>query len=211
MPITGDPHVNSIPSIDKPLRSVLLFGPLVRVKGTLGRTLAQAGSHCHLSSGEIFRGLSPASIAGQLFHTYASKGHLVPDDLLISIWHQFVIGLIATNRYFPEEQLLLLDGIPRTSVQATALDTYIEVVHVIVLEMPNINHLVQRMKRRALIEGRADDAQESVVQRRMEIYEKDTAQLLLHYPKEKISRFNADQTPVEVVRDVLTKLAHLLR
>jgi adenylate kinase len=199
-----------IPSIDKPLRSLLLFGPPGSGNGTLGRTLAQAGNHCHLSSGDIFRGLSPASPAGQLFHTYASKGHLVPDDITISIWHQFVMGLIATNRYFPEEQLLLLDGLPRTPEQARYLDSYIEPVHVIVLEMPNVNGLVQRMKKRALIEGRADDANEAIVRTRMEVYEKQTAQLLRHYPQDKISRFNADQRPLEVVRDVLIKLTSLL-
>ncbi len=200
-----------IPSVDQPLRTVLLFGPPGSGKGTLGRTLAQGGNHFHLSSGDIFRGLSPASPAGQLFHTYASKGHLVPDEITLSIWHQFVIGLIATNRYFPEEQLLLLDGLPRTSPQATSLRSYAEIVHVIVLEIPNIHHLVQRLKKRALIEGRVDDAHESVLQRRMEVYEKETAELLRHYPEEKISRFNADQKPLEVVRDVLVKLAPLLR
>lgn len=200
-----------VPSVDKPLKSVLLFGPPGSGKGTVGRLLAQAGNHCHLSSGDIFRGLSPASPAGQLFHTYASKGHLVPDEVTISIWHQYVLGLVATNRYFPEEQLLLLDGMPRTPEQAKALDAYIAVQHVIVLDMPNIANLLQRMKKRALIEGRADDADEKVLRTRMEVYEKQTSQLLRHYPKDKVSHFNADQRPLEVLRDILAKLASILR
>lgn len=200
-----------IPSIDKPLQSILLFGPPGSGKGTLGRSLAQAGNHCHLSSGDIFRGLSPASPAGQLFSTYASKGHLLPDDVTIAIWHQYVMGLITTNRYFPEEQLLLLDGLPRTPEQAKCLDSYVNVRHVIVLDMPNIDNLVLRMKKRALIEGRADDANETVLRTRMEVYEKQTSALLRHYPQDKISRFNADQRPLEVLRDVLVKLCPLLR
>ena len=100
------------------LRSVLIFGPPGSGKGTLGKFLSSAGNHFHLSSGDIFRGLSPESPAGQLYHTYASKGLLLPDELTIEIWRHFVDGLIATNRYFPASQLLLLDGIPRTIRQA---------------------------------------------------------------------------------------------
>lgn len=200
-----------IPSIDKLLKAVLLFGPPGSGKGTVGRLLAQAGNHCHLSSGDIFRGLSPASPAGQLFHTFASKGQLVPDEVTISIWHEYVMGLIATNRYFPEEQLLLLDGMPRTPEQAKALDAHIQVEQAIVLDMPNIEKLVQRLKKRALIEARPDDANESVLHKRMEVYEKQTVQLLKHYPQNKISRFNADQRPMEVLRDILVKLCPLLR
>lgn len=204
------PMTIPIPSLDTPLQCILLFGPPGSGKGTVGRMLAQAGNHYHLSSGDIFRGLSATSPAGQLFATYASKGHLVPDDVTIAIWHQYVIGLIATNRYFPSEQFLLLDGVPRTPAQAKLLDAYIHVAHVIVLDIPNVHSLIQRMKKRALIEKRPDDADESVLRTRMEVYEKQTAQVLSHYPVDKISHFNADQRPTAVLRDVLIKLCPIL-
>ncbi len=191
-------------------RAMLVFGPPGAGKGTLGKILAAAGNHVHLSSGDIFRGLDPESFSGKLYHSYASQGHLVPDDVTITIWHRYVEGLIATNRYFPKKQLLLLDGIPRTLSQAKILDAHVEVVSVIVLDMPNIEGLVKRMKKRALIEKRPDDADENVLRTRMEVYEKETSQLLSHYPSSSITKILADQKPLEVLRDVLVQLSSLL-
>jgi adenylate kinase len=199
-----------ISGVSRPYRSVLIFGPPGAGKGTLGKFLSSAGNHFHLSSGDIFRGISPESPAGKIYHAYAGKGHLVPDDVTIGIWHHFVEGLIATNRYLPHQQLLLLDGIPRTLTQAKLLEKYIHIMHIIVLEVPNTEELIKRLKRRALIEKRPDDFDESVLRTRMKVYMEDTHKLLEHYPSNLITRFNAQQRPLEVLRDVLGKLSHLL-
>ncbi len=191
-------------------RCILILGPPGSGKGTLGKFLSRAGNHFHLSSGDIFRGLDPESPMGKLYHTYASKGFLVPDSVTIEMWKQYVDGLIATNRYFPTKQFLLLDGIPRTISQASILNQYIEVVKIIVLDMSNTESLVKRMKRRALIEKRQDDADEEVLKTRMNIYEKETIELLSQYSPFLISHFNADQKPLEVLRDVLIELSHVL-
>lgn len=201
---------NVIPSYKKKFRTLLIFGPPGSGKGTLGRFLSAAGGHVHLSSGDIFRGLSPDSPAGQLFHKYASLGHLVPDDVTLSIWKNYVLGLIATNKYFPSQQYLLLDGLPRTLKQAELLDQEIEVTKIIVLKMENTQKLMERMKRRAIIEGRKDDMDEKVLRTRFEVYEKDTVKLLSHYPKNLLCEFNADQKPLEVLKDVLCSLSDVL-
>lgn len=193
-----------------PFRSILIFGPPGSGKGTLGKFLSSAGNHFHLSSGDIFRGLSPESPAGRLYHNYAGKGLLLPDEATIRIWHHYVDGLIATNRYFPEKQLLLLDGIPRTLRQADLLDRYIEIDGIIVLEVEDVQELIQRIQRRALIEKRTDDMDPSILKTRMEVYSQDTAKLLQHYPSRLLSRFNASQKPLQVLRDVLTQLSDLL-
>jgi adenylate kinase len=199
-----------IPAHTEPFRSVLLFGPPGSGKGTIGKFLSSAGNHYHLSSGEIFRGLAPESPSGKLFHSYAGQGLLVPDETTIRICLHYVHGLIATNRYFPKQQLLLLDGIPRTLPQVEFMQEHIQVVRVIVLDVQNTDELVKRMKRRALIEKRLDDADERVLHTRFEVYRKDTAKLLECYPKQIISHFNAEQRPLEVLRDVLAELSHLL-
>lgn len=201
---------NLIPQYAKKFKSILIFGAPGSGKGTMGRFLSAAGNHVHLSSGDIFRGLSPESPAGQLFHSYASKGHLVPDNVTLKIWHNYVLGLIATNKYFPAQQFLLLDGIPRTPAQAELLDQYVDVQHVIVLKIDDKKKLVERMKRRALIEGRHDDADESVLMTRFKVYEETTSQLLAHYPEDKIIVIDADQKPLEVLKDILNSLSGLL-
>lgn len=195
---------------DNKLKAVLLFGPPGSGKGTLGKFLSSAGNHFHLSSGDIFRGLAPESPAGKLYYSYASRGHLVPDDVTIEIWRHYVGGLIATNRYFPHNQLLLLDGIPRTIKQAKMLDSYLNIVKIIVLESPDTEVFIQRMKRRAMIERRMDDFDEKVLTTRMEVYDKETSKLKRHYPAKILTRFNADQRPLEVLRDVLVQLSDLL-
>ena len=86
------PPETLIPAVTEPFRAILIFGPPGSGKGTLGKFLSTAGNHYHLSSGDIFRGLSPESPAGKLFHTYASKGHLVPDEVTIQIWRHYVGG-----------------------------------------------------------------------------------------------------------------------
>lgn len=199
-----------IPQVEEKFQSVLIFGAPGSGKGTQGKFLSSAGNHYHLSSGDVFRGLSPESPAGKLYHKYAGKGQLLPDDVTIEIWHHYVMGLIATNKYFPNEQLLFLDGIPRTVKQAEILERYIEVKKIILLEIHNKDILVQRLKRRALIEKRHDDNDEGILRKRMEIYEKETFPVLAYYPDTLIARFNADQRPLEVLRDILISLSDLL-
>jgi adenylate kinase len=199
-----------LPAYSQPFRSVLIFGPPGSGKGTLGKFLSSAGNHFHLSSGDIFRGLSPESPAGQLFHNYAGRGLLLPDEVTIQIWHHYAHGLIATNRYFPSQQLLLLDGIPRTIRQADLLQNYIFIERIIVLEVTQTEELIKRIQRRALIEKRTDDLDTEVLRTRMDVYQKDTSKVLKHYPEKLISRFNGNQKPLEVLRDVLVGLSALL-
>lgn len=199
-----------LPPYKEPFRSILLFGPPGSGKGTLGKFLSSAGNHCHLSSGDIFRGLSPESPAGKLYHQYASQGLLVPDRVTLLIWHQFVQGLIATNRYFPRQQLLLLDGLPRTKTQAELLEKHIVVERIIVLDIQNSQALFERIQRRALLEKRSDDLDPKTLTTRLRVYQEETKHILEWYPKNRITHFNGEQKPLHVLRDVLVELSSLL-
>jgi adenylate kinase len=190
--------------------TILLFGPPGSGKGTLGKFLASAGTQFHLSSGDIFRSLPHYSPAGKLYYSYASKGLLIPDDATIEIWKYYVQGLIATNSYYPEGQDLLLDGIPRTQEQAQMLGTFISVRHIIVLEISNTKELIRRMQNRARLEGRMDDVDMEVLKKRLEVYEEQIHKILEYYPKHLVSFVDGGQKPLEVLRDVLVRLSHLL-
>jgi len=190
--------------------SILLFGPPGAGKGTLGKFLTSSGTQYHLSSGDIFRSLPLSSPAGKLYYSYASRGALLPDEATIEIWKYYVQGLIATNSYYPEAQDLLLDGIPRTLAQAQQLQEFVQVRHIIVLEISNTKEMLRRMQRRARIEGRLDDVDVNVLKKRLEIYEEETRKIFDFYPQHLISRVDGTQRPLEVLRDVLVRLSHLL-
>ncbi len=191
-------------------KSILIYGPPGVGKGTVCKGLSISDSVVHVSTGEIFRGLDQNSKIGKLVKSYLEKGNLIPDDITIDNWCEFVQNKIKAKEYIPSKQYLLLDGIPRTLKQASLLERYIKVEYVIVLEIKDISKLIDRMKKRALIENRIDDLNETVLENRIKIYLNDTVKLLKHYPENIIFYFNSDQKKLEVIRDVLIKFASIL-
>lgn len=181
----------------------LIFGPPGSGKGTVGAKLAATTGLKHLSTGDIFRGLSPASESGKLFASYANAGKLVPDEVTIQIFSRYINGLIDTNKFDPAKDAFLLDGIPRTVAQAELIKEVVSVKHIFVLDIADYSVIVDRLLKRAAIEGRKDDADESIVQARIKEYETKTAAVLSAYDGSLITKINGNQTPNEVFRDTL--------
>lgn len=191
---------------------ILLIGGPGAGKGTQAEALVQRYGLPQVASGDLFRdNLKRETDLGRLAKGFMDRGELVPDDVTVAIWRRYTQGLIDTNRYFPTQQLLLLDGIPRTERQVELLEDYIDVLHVIVLEVRDPAVLVQRIQRRALIEKRPDDADPQVINTRIQEFERRTAKILKHFPPEIVTRYDAQQTPIEVLRDVLVGTAHVLK
>lgn len=95
---------------------IVLLGPPGVGKGTQAEILAETASLPHISSGDLFReNIKNETELGKLAQTYINKGELVPDDVTIS--------MIRARLSLPDcEKGALLDGFPRTIVQAEALD-----------------------------------------------------------------------------------------
>lgn len=188
---------------DFKFNAVLIFGPPGAGKGTMSAQLSQVCSMYHLSTGDIFRGIPPESNVGQLLNSYSSAGRLVPDEVAIQIWHYYVKGLVATNRFDPFRQQLLLDGIPRTQAQVEALKPYCNVEKILFLDVKDDDVLVRRIQGRSVGSGRADDAKEDVIRVRLQAYKTETESILEKYDPSIVRRIDASQPIPAVLRDVL--------
>lgn len=190
-------------------RSILLFGAPGSGKGTQGKIIGQIPGFFHSATGDIFRSLDLHSEAGRLFWEYAGKGMLVPDEVTIKVWKQFITGMEYINQFHPETQYLVLDGLPRTVQQAQLLEEVIQVDKIIHLHCSDMNKMVERLRRRALKENRFDDANDSVIRRRLETYERDTRPVLDFYPSQKIAKVEATQSQIRVLSTILDVLVPL--
>ena len=192
-------------------RAILLFGAPGAGKGTQGKILGQIPNFVHFSCGDAFRNLRVDSPIGRVFVEYASKGQLVPDEPTIQMWSASINGLIGGNRFNPESDTLILDGIPRNPNQARMMEELIEVKAVLNLFCPAMDKLVSRLQRRALKENRLDDANVDVIRARLETYRRETRAVLDCYPEQITHQVDSTQEPLMVLLDILKVLARIPR
>jgi adenylate kinase len=184
-------------------RCILLFGAPGAGKGTQGKILGSIPNFFHCASGDLFRSLHPDSSLGKIFIEYSSRGQLVPDPQTIELWQQFIENSMQIGRFNPEQDLLVLDGIPRNVHQAEILNGTLDVIAVFYLKCVDEEQLIHRMQRRAIKENRLDDANLDVIRERLKIYDKETKPVLKYYGRKLVHKVNADQTPAKVLADIL--------
>ncbi len=184
-------------------RTLLLFGAPGAGKGTQGKILGNIPNFFHCACGDVFRSLKTDSSVGQIFLEYSSRGELVPDQPTIDLWRYFIDGSTKTGRFHPQQDTLVLDGIPRNVHQAEMLRDTLDVVAVFYLRCTHEDELIERLQRRALKENRLDDANIDVIRTRLKTYERESRPVLDFYGKELLHRVNADQTPAKVLVDIL--------
>ena len=189
-------------------KAILLFGPPGSGKGTQGRILSAIPGFFHSATGDIFRSLDLSSESGRLIWQFTSRGELVPDDVSLRVWKQYIRGMEMINQFHPESDLLILDGVPRSTAQARMLEDTIDVVKIIHLRA-DYEKLLVRLRRRALKENRIDDASEDVIRKRMRIYESDTRPLLDYYGDERIVEIEATMAQIRVLRAIIDVLVPL--
>ena len=187
-------------------KAILLFGAPGSGKGTQGKILGSIPGFYHSACGDVFRSLDLQSEMGRRFWEFSSRGELVPDELTVKLWKNFIKGMEMVNQFHPETEILILDGIPRNKEQAKLLEETLDVVKVIYLVCADMKKMVERLRRRALKENRFDDASEQVIQHRLEVYERETKPVLEHYPADKIAKIDATMNQLAVLSDILKVL-----
>ncbi|MCX7887572.1 MAG: nucleoside monophosphate kinase [Verrucomicrobiae bacterium] len=192
----------------KKFKSILFLGAPGSGKGTQGKMLGSLLGFFHISSGDLFRSLDKTSELGKIFLEYSSKGLLVPDDFTVRLFEDHLKRLVESKKIDPDNDTLVLDGIPRNVNQAKMLDPILNVQKIIVLRVEHgLDEIVERMRLRALKEGRHDDADETTIRRRFEVYERETKPILDYYPRDIIVEVNGLQGgPVAVAHDIFCAL-----
>ena len=187
-------------------RTILLFGAPGAGKGTQGKILGTIPNFFHCACGDVFRSLKPDSSVGQIFLDYSSRGQLVPDQPTVDLWGEFIHNSTRTGRFHPQNDTLVLDGIPRNEHQAEMLKDTLEVVSIFYLRCTEEENLIDRLQRRALKENRLDDANIDVIRSRLKTYERESKPVLEYYGRKVVHRINADQPPHKVLFDILRQL-----
>src|SRR5437773_2536095 len=90
--------------------------------------------------------------------------------------------------------------------QAKIMGEMIDVKKLFHLACPSRETLFYRLKKRALKDNRLDDANERVIQRRLDIYEKESKPVLSYYSNELVTVVDATQPPAKVLLDILKSL-----
>mgnify|MGYP001824560493 CR=1 FL=1 len=194
-----------------PYPAALIFGVPGAGKGTQGDILRHVPGFFHISSGAVFRDLDPDSTEGRSAREFIGRGELVPDDSTIRLFTDHLEAERLSGRYAPETDLLLLDGIPRNVHQQKLLEPLIDVRLVLHLVCRDQEAMIKRIKRRAKLENRDDDASETVTRKRFEVYDQETVPVLERYPDSIICGIESSMTQAEVLLACLEALVPVFK
>lgn len=159
-------------------RRIVLLGPPGAGKGTQAATLVRDLGVPHVSTGDMLRAAVKAGTPiGLKAKAVMDAGELVSDEIVIGIAEERLSQADAQKGF-------LLDGFPRTIAQAEALEGLLsklamELDACLALTV-DTDAVVERLLKRAEIEGRADD-NEQTIRERMRVYDRETAPLLDFY------------------------------
>jgi adenylate kinase len=183
---------------------LVLLGRQGSGKGTQGARLASHFQIAHISTGEMLRNaIKHNTPVGKVVKEIIDQGRLVDDELIGSLVKGRLGETDARTRGY------LLDGFPRTLPQAHALDEIARArpINVVIdLDVPR-EMVMSRLSARRAVENRADDSPEAV-ERRLALYEEQTAPLIAHYRKHGLlAVVDGVGTPDEVFTRLVSAIA----
>jgi adenylate kinase len=157
---------------------IILLGAPGSGKGTQGRALAERFGVRHVSTGDLLRAhIADGTEIGRAAAPYVERGDLVPDELMLQVAGSAVAEAASEGGY-------VLDGFPRTLAQAKgayelagAADVTADAV--VYLAVPD-DVVRERLAGRA-VDGRIDDADADVIERRLRVFHDETGPLLDFY------------------------------
>jgi adenylate kinase len=149
--------------------ALLLIGLPGSGKSTQGKILGSLPGIHYWEASETFRAIDADSEIGRLIHQYISRGELIPDELAVPLCLDDLKARVIAGAYHPATDMLVFDGIPRTVKQAALLDERVKVMKILYLVCDDIGQVIQRLRQRAVEQGRADDATESIIRHRLEV------------------------------------------
>jgi adenylate kinase len=160
--------------------AIVFFGPPGSGKGTQASRLAAAAGIPQISTGDLLRShVARGTALGAIAKPIMESGALVPDDLVTRMLKERLTAPDAKDG-------AIFDGYPRTVAQARSLDALLKetggrVDAVLFIDVPD-GILVDRLLKRATLEGRADDTKETITER-LRVYREKTAPLADLYAK----------------------------
>ena len=161
------------------MKYYILFGPPGAGKGTHAGAIAQKYNLKHISTGELLRAeIAAGTELGKQAKTLIDAGSLVPDSVVEGMIESAFNTVKGVDGF-------LLDGFPRNLSQAADLDRILEKrgesVTAVAGLMISDEMIRERIKGRAVIEGRADDASDETVNNRIKTYHAQTEPLIEYY------------------------------
>jgi adenylate kinase len=161
---------------------IIFLGPPGAGKGTQAKRLCEERDLIQLSTGDLLRDqVKRNTELGQQAKIIMDRGELVSDEIIICMVRDALAQM-------PQNKIrVLFDGFPRTTAQSEALDNLLasfnaDLNAVLLLEADE-EPLVQRLLKRAQLEGRSDD-NELTIRNRMKVYREQTQPLIAYYKQQ---------------------------
>ncbi|MDZ4815048.1 MAG: nucleoside monophosphate kinase [Verrucomicrobiota bacterium] len=179
---------------------LVFLGPPGSGKGTHAKALSALPGFVHISMGEVFRGLDPKSSIGLSVQEVTANGNLVPDALTLNLFRKKLSELSHSSNI----DFVILDGIPRTLVQAQDLDHDLKISHVFHFKC-EVEEIRSRIVKRSQQQQRLDDQDHTVLDNRLKVYEKHASEIVAFFGPRVVS-LDTSRKASSVLRDLLNHL-----